>query len=141
MSFLQNFRTSPADTTHSQASGRSILHIANRIGLSALASTGLLLPMMAFGQAQNDLQDLSLQYDAADDRSADLPFVTQMFVTAARLIEDFIAPAMGLGFLVTGAYMFASRGDGMSAIRYGIMGLVCLGLPFIIDMFMTFMAL
>lgn len=72
------------------------------------------------------------------DRTAEMGVLADIVVTGVRLMEDYIGPAMGVGLLLGAINMGARHGDLMGALRYGIGGILCFGVPYLIDLAINF---
>ena len=72
------------------------------------------------------------------DRTAEVGILADIIVTGVRIMEDFIGPAMGVGLLLGAVNQGARHGDLMGALRYGVGGILCFGIPYLIDLAINF---
>ena len=87
----------------------------------------------------NDLGALDENFEGmGQDRTDEVGILADMVVTGIRLMEDFIGPAMGVALLLGAVNMGARHGDLLGALRYFIGGILCFGLPYLIDLAITF---
>jgi hypothetical protein len=72
------------------------------------------------------------------DRTDEVGILADIIVTGVRIMEDFIGPAMGVGLLLGAVNQGARHGDLMGALRYGLGGILCFGIPYLIDLAINF---
>jgi hypothetical protein len=72
------------------------------------------------------------------DRTAEVGILADIIVTGVRIMEDYVGPAMGVGLLLGAVNMGARHGDLMGALRYGLGGILCFGIPYLIDLAINF---
>ena len=123
-------------TASAQERGR-----AWRVGARAvaLAARGVVLVAPELALAQNDMGGLDAEFQG-QDRSDELTVIIDLITTFARIVEDYIAPLMGVVFMLAGVNEGARRGDLAGALRYFVFGLLCFGVPYLIDIFTAFMS-
>jgi hypothetical protein len=108
----------------------------NKFALAGLAASGMLMPTMALA---NDLNGIDGDIGGlGQDRTDELGILSDMVVTGARFMEDFVGPLMGIGLLLGAVNMGARHGDLMGALRYALGGIFCFGIPYLIDLAITF---
>jgi hypothetical protein len=108
----------------------------NNLVLGGLAATGMLMPTVALA---NDLNGIDGDIGGlGQDRTDELGILSDMVVTGARFMEDFVGPLMGIGLLLGAVNMGARHGDLMGALRYALGGIFCFGIPYLIDLAITF---
>lgn len=99
---------------------------------------GMALAAPAFAQA-NDLNGVDGDIAGlGQDRTAEMGVLADIVVTAVRIMEDYVGPAMGVGLLLGAINAGARHGDLMGALRYGIGGILCFGIPYLIDLALNF---
>lgn len=104
--------------------------------LVATLVVGLLLTTAAYA---NDLSGVDGEIATlGQDRTAEVGILADIIVTGVRIMEDYIGPAMGVGLLLGAVNMGARHGDLMGALRYGIGGILCFGIPYLIDLAINF---
>ena len=72
------------------------------------------------------------------DRTAEIGILADIIVTSVRIMEDYIGPAMGVALLLGAVNMGARHGDLLGALRYGLGGILCFGVPYLIDLAINF---
>ena len=111
----------------------------NRMVLRTVYGLGLWSLMLSSTAWANDLNGIDGDIgNLGQDRTDELGILSDMVVTGARFLEDFIAPLMGVGLLLGAINMGARHGDLMGALRYGLGGILCFGIPYLIDLAITF---
>lgn len=89
--------------------------------------------------ATNDLNGIDGDMDGlGQDRTAEIGIIGDMIVTGIRLMEDYIGPAMGVALLLGSVNMGARHGDLIGALRYGIGGVLCFGIPYLMELALNF---
>jgi hypothetical protein len=107
-------------------------------GLSKLAILIIGLSLMGPALA-NDLSGVDGDIGTLGmDRTAEVGILADIIVTGVRIMEDFIGPAMGVGLLLGAVNQGARHGDLMGALRYGLGGILCFGIPYLIDLAINF---
>jgi hypothetical protein len=110
----------------------------NGLVLRALFATpmGMALTTSAFA---NDLSGVDGDIGTLGmDRTAEVGILADIIVTGVRIMEDFVGPAMGVGLLLGAVNQGARHGDLMGALRYGLGGILCFGIPYLIDLAINF---
>jgi hypothetical protein len=110
----------------------------NKVALRVLFATPLGLALTTSALA-NDLSGVDGDIGAlGTDRTDEVGILADIIVTGVRIMEDFIGPAMGVGLLLGAVNQGARHGDLMGALRYGLGGILCFGIPYLIDLAINF---
>jgi hypothetical protein len=110
---------------------------ARKIGAALVVA--VLAMVMASPALANDLQNLNDSFTGlGQDRTDQLSIVSDIVVTGVRIMEDFLAPAMGVALLLGAVNEGARHGDIAGALRYAVGGILCFGIPYLIDLALVF---
>ena len=111
----------------------------NRALLRLMFATPLGLALVSSSAYANDLNGVDGDIGTlGQDRTAEVGILADIVVTGVRMMEDFIGPAMGVALLLGAVNMGARHGDLLGALRYGIGGILCFGIPYLIDLAINF---
>jgi hypothetical protein len=125
---------------YERASLTEFSNLAHRASMRALIAVGVSPVMLVSAMARaNDLNGIDGDIGGlGQDRTDELGILADMVVTGARFMEDFIGPLMGVGLLLGAVNMGARHGDLMGGLRYAMGGIFCFGIPYLIDLAITF---
>jgi hypothetical protein len=111
---------------------------ARKIG-AVLVVAVLAMVMVASPALANDLSGVDGDIGTLGmDRTAEVGILADIIVTGVRIMEDFVGPAMGVGLLLGAVNQGARHGDLMGALRYGLGGILCFGIPYLIELAINF---